>query len=121
MLMRYLITAVLAFVLSGCGFLGFPGVYRINVEQGNIVTQEMVDKLKPGMSQRQVRFVLGTPLVTDSFNPNRWDYVYSMTKGDEIQAENRLTVYFENDKLVRFSGDWMPTQEGDSQAPAPTE
>lgn len=56
--------------LTGCGFVGFPGVYRINVEQGNIIDQEKVDKLKIGMSRRQVRFILGTPLVEDSFNPD---------------------------------------------------
>lgn len=115
--MRYCLIGAFALILTGCsGFLGFPGVYRINVEQGNIVTQEMVDQLKPGMNRRQVRYVLGTPLVKDTFNQNRWDYVYSMTKGDKELAENRLSVYFENDKLVRFTGDWKPEQDNKDEA-----
>jgi outer membrane protein assembly factor BamE len=62
----------LALTLSGCGNFGFPGVYRIDVEQGNIVTPEMIEQLKPGMTRRQVRFVMGTPLIEDTFNDNRW-------------------------------------------------
>ena len=63
-------------LLGACSFVGFPGVYKIDVEQGNIVDQEMADQLKPGMSRRQVRFILGTPLVEDTFNQDRWDYLY---------------------------------------------
>ena len=102
--MRILLTALLAIALSGCGFVGFPGVYRINVEQGNIVTQEMVDQLKPGMSRRQVRFILGTPLVEDTFNQDRWDYVYRLTNGANVLEEQRLSVFFDGDELTHFTG-----------------
>ncbi len=102
--MRILLTALLAIALSGCGFVGFPGVYRINVDQGNIVTQEMVDQLKPGMSRRQVRFILGTPLVEDTFNQDRWDYVYRLSNGGEVLEEQRLTVHFDGDELTHFTG-----------------
>ncbi|MEE4108553.1 MAG: outer membrane protein assembly factor BamE, partial [Halieaceae bacterium] len=64
-----LLPAVLA--TSGCGFVGFPGVYKIDVEQGNLVDQKMIEQLQPGMSRRQVRFIMGSPLVEDTFNPNR--------------------------------------------------
>ncbi len=72
---------------SACGFVGFPGVYKINVEQGNIVTQEMVDQLKPGMNRRQVRFILGTPLIEDTFNQNRWDYLYVKRNGMKVSRQ----------------------------------
>ena len=70
-------------------------VHKLDIQQGNVVTQEMVDKLKPGMTRAQVRFVLGTPLVTDTFHRNRWDYFYSFKVGAEGVAETRrLTLPF---------------------------
>ena len=68
--------------LAGCGTnIGFPGVYRIDVEQGNIITPEMVEQLQQGMTRRQVRFILGTPLIEDTFNEDRWDYRYTLRNG----------------------------------------
>jgi len=100
--------------ISACSAVGFPGVYRIDVEQGNIVTAEMVDQLRPGMSQRQVRFILGTPLVEDTFNRNRWDYLYSKRNGLKVLDENNLTVLFENDALVEVRGSYVPAAFGGS-------
>ena len=94
---------------AGCGSLGFPGVYRINVEQGNIITQEMVDQLKPGMTRRQVRFVLGTPLLEDPFHSDRWEYIYMVRNGDRTLVEQRLTVYFEGDALTHFDSTIPPS------------
>ncbi|MDG1475303.1 MAG: outer membrane protein assembly factor BamE, partial [Porticoccaceae bacterium] len=76
--MRFFILTLIFITLlsSGCSWIKFPGVHKINVQQGNILDQEMVDKLQPGMSKTQVQFVLGTPIVTDSFNTGRWDYVF---------------------------------------------
>ncbi len=107
--MRILFIALSLALLAGCSSWGFPGVYRINVEQGNIVTQEMVDQLKPGMSRRQVRYILGTPLVNDTFNQNRWDYTYVLRNGRQIIEQSTLTVFFEGDNLVRIEGDLAPT------------
>ena len=59
---------------TGCSWLKFPEVHKVAIQQGNIVDQEMIDKLRPGMSMSQVQFVLGTPLVIDTFNQKRWDY-----------------------------------------------
>ena len=103
--MRILFLSLTLALLAGCSNWGFPGVYRINVEQGNIVTQEMVEQLKPGMSRRQVRFILGTPLLEDPFNQARWDYPYVKRNGNEVLDEARLMVYFDGDKLVSFEGD----------------
>ena len=109
---RLTILVLLCLSLCGCGAggfrLGFPGVYRIDIAQGNIVTQEMIDQLKPGMTKRQVRFIMGSPLIVDTFEPERWDYFHSMKKRGEPETRERVSLYFENDKLVRFSGDYAP-------------
>ena len=91
--------------LSGCNNIGFPGVYLINIDQGNIVDQEMVDQLKPEMTRRQVRFLLGTPIVEDTFNNDRWDYTRLVRRGNDTLLRRRLTVVFENDVLVDVEGD----------------
>jgi outer membrane protein assembly factor BamE len=114
--MRILLLLLTFALLGACGF---PGVYKINVEQGNIVTQEMADQLKPGMTRRQVRFILGTPLIEDTFNQNRWDYLYVKRNGMKVLDESRLTVEFEGDALVRVSGDFVPAN-WDSPAPVPS-
>ena len=106
--MRILMISLAITFLGACSFVGFPGVYKINVEQGNIVTQEMADQLEPGMNRRQVRFILGTPLVEDTFDQNRWDYVFVTRNGDKVLDESRLTVEFEGDTLVTISGDFIP-------------
>ena len=122
--MRILLVLSFVFALSACGAVGFPGVYRINVEQGNIVTQEMADQLKPGMSKRQVRFILGTPLIEDTFNPDRWDYIYVKRNGNNILDEQLLTVKFEGDTLSEIGGDYNPEAEQPQdagEAPADTD
>ena len=91
--------------VAGCSNIGFPGVYRINVDQGNIVDQDMVDQLKPEMTRRQVRFVLGTPIIEDTFNNDRWDYVRVLRRGDDVLFRTQLTVIFENDVLADVEGD----------------
>ena len=103
-----LVIICLSACLGACGFVGFPGVYKINVEQGNIIDQEMADQLKPGMSRRQVRFIMGTPLVEDTFNQNRWDYVYVKRNGRNVLSESRMTVIFEGDSLLSVEGDYLP-------------
>lgn len=103
--------------LAGCSTsFGFPGVYRIDVEQGNIVTDDMVDQLKPGMSQRQVRFIMGTPLIEDTFHPERWDYRYTVRNGTRTLKDSRLTVWFEGDKLVDVTGSYVPEWAGQPSA-----
>jgi outer membrane protein assembly factor BamE len=82
--------------------------HKIDVQQGNYVDQEMVAKLKPGMTRSQVRFVLGTPLVADPFHANRWDYVYRMKKNGGPAEERKISVVFEDDKLARVDGDVVP-------------
>jgi outer membrane protein assembly factor BamE len=107
-----------ATLLAGCGMggfrLGFPGVYKIDIPQGNIVNQQMVDKLQPGMTKRQVRFVMGTPLIIDTFEPERWDYLRSIDRRGKGREQERVSLYFQGDLLVRIEGDLAP-----AGAPAP--
>lgn len=104
--MRFALALVL--LLAGCKQVPvLPSLtpYKIDIQQGNHVTQEMVEKLKPGMSRAQVRFLLGTPLVVDPFRNDRWDYVYLYYKAGELTEQRRVSVIFEDDKLKRVDGD----------------
>jgi outer membrane protein assembly factor BamE len=99
----------LCLTLSGCG--NFLTVYKADLNQGNVVTRDMVDKLKIGMTPSQVRYVLGTPLITDTLNPKRWDYLYDYVPGTYARKahladiKNRhFTVYFENGVLAKMEG-----------------
>ena len=92
--------------LAGCSF---PGVYKIDIQQGNVVTQDMINQLRPGMTRRQVRFIMGNALLTDTFHPDRWDYLYSLQPGGGERQQERISVFFnENDQLVSLSGDFKP-------------
>jgi outer membrane protein assembly factor BamE len=84
-----------------------PGItpHRIEIQQGNFISQELVAELKPGMSKEQVRLTLGTPLLTDIFHADRWDYVYWRERPGEKREQRKLTVYFEDGKLSRLDGD----------------
>lgn len=102
---------ILSFVLTGCSYLRFPGVYKIDIAQGNIIKEEDIEKLKPGMSKRQVQYVLGEPLIQDPFHPDRWDYFYSYKPGKKPITKKHFVVYFENDKLVDSQGDCCNAKE----------
>lgn len=87
--------------LTGC-FLVPHVLYKIDVQQGNVVTDEMLDKLKPDMTKSQVRFVLGSPLIVDVFRDNRWDYVYIQRMKGDLVEQKRLTIFFnKDDRLIR--------------------
>lgn len=104
---RVLLVSLCVLSLSGCNF--FPGVHKLNIQQGHIITPEMASQLRLGMTKRQVRFVLGNTLLPDSFNDNRWDYYYSLKRGDTgAFTQHLFTVYFEGDKLVKTEGDYLP-------------
>ena len=107
--MRRVCLALAFPLLAGCGSFNPFSVYRMEIQQGNYVSQEMVDQLKPGMTRDQVRFVLGTPLLTDVFHGDRWDYVYRRQRANSREVEERrISVFFADDKLVRVEGDVVP-------------
>ena len=86
---------MLALAVSGC-------VYRMDVQQGNLLDVEQVDQVEVGMTRSQVRFLLGTPMVIDSFDADRWDYVYSLRRGNSREITRRhLVVWFDGDKVMR--------------------
>jgi outer membrane protein assembly factor BamE len=89
---------LLPLLLSAC----MLAPHKIEMQQGNFVDQEAVAKLKVGMTRSQVRFLLGTPLVTDVFHPQRWDYVYMTGKAGDVRPRGRVAVVFEGDKLIRI-------------------
>lgn len=100
-------TFTLAVTLAGCS--GFPGVYKIDIPQGNVVTQEMVNQLRPGMTESQVRFIMGSPLIADTFHEGRWDYLYTEKKGaDDSYSKERISLYFKDGKLISLNGDFRP-------------
>lgn len=83
----------------GCSYLP-PIPYRIDVQQGNVITEEMTETLKPGMTKPQVMFVMGSPLIVDAFRQNRWDYVYIFREAGRLTEQKRLTLFFEDDILA---------------------
>jgi outer membrane protein assembly factor BamE len=107
--LRALSTAVFAtMTLSACGVPRIPGItpYKMEIQQGNFVSQEMVSQLKPGMTKEQVKLVLGTPLLTDIFHSEkRWDYVYWKEDQAGNREQRKLVVFFEDGKLQRLDGD----------------
>jgi outer membrane protein assembly factor BamE len=93
--------------------------YRIDVRQGNFVTQEMVAQLKPGLTREQVRFILGSPLVADMFHVDRWDYVYRFQPGQGEAQQRRLVVFFQDNKLTRVAGDVVAEDGSKAEASKP--
>ena len=104
------LVAALGAGLGGCAsdserYSYIPFVYQIDVQQGNAITQEMLAQLKPGMNRNQVRFVMGTPLVQDTFHTDRWDYLYTFQKGGGDRERRLITLVFEDDVLAYVEGD----------------
>ena len=110
---------VAASLLAGCASSGFtlpkiPGIeaHRMEIQQGNYVTQEMIAKLQPGMTRDQVRFVLGTPLVADAFHANRWDYMFRRQRANSKEIEQRrIVIFFDDGRLSRIEGDVTPAAD----------
>lgn len=111
--MRALILTVsLGFAtLSGLSGCAFPGVYKLNVQQGNIVTQDMLDKLTPGMTQRQVIFVMGNPVLQNPYQTQRWDYLYTMERRDKVEERYTISLHFDDRGLYQYHTGELP-QEG---------
>lgn len=114
------IPLAVAYLLGGCGgeerpdeyqrssLERLPFVYKMTVQQGNIITEEMVDQLQLGMTKSQVRYLLGTPLLTDFFHTDRWDYTYTIRRGHQDMEVKTLTLHFQDETLARIEGDLRP-------------
>jgi len=103
-----LIVSAIGLTTAGCGVTEKLRPYKLDIRQGNLVTQEMISQLKKGMTRDQVRFALGTPLLTDVFHADRWDYAYRYQPGYGETEQRVITVHFDHDQLVRITGDVTP-------------
>jgi outer membrane protein assembly factor BamE len=111
-LVSVMFTRILFFIfivsaLGACSSEGtrkIPGVYRIDMQQGNVIEQEMLDKLRPGMEKSQVHFIMGTPTIVDPFHNDRWEYIYTYSKGGKRRTQRHITIFFEDDKLTYLDG-----------------
>lgn len=95
----------LSMLLASCSSVTLLTPYKMDINQGNFVTADMREKLKLGMSRQQVRYVLGTPMISDAFHGDRWDYAYRLEQGRKLVDQQDLAIYFEGDKLVRIDDD----------------
>lgn len=104
-----ILTVSLGFAtLSGCVF---PGVYKLNVQQGNIVTQDMLDQLKTGMTERQVIYVMGNPVLRNPYAEQRWDYLYTLEERDEVTESYRISVFFNDQGTYSHYTGELPSEE----------
>lgn len=104
-------------IISACSTIAIdvPFVYKIDIDQGNVIDQDMVNQLRPEMTKRQVIYILGSPLLVDPFSNNRWDYIYSEQPGGDDRAQQRIALFFQENSLVHVGGDLAPEAN-----PAPT-
>src|SRR5687768_7678561 len=105
-MVRLVLLLLAALALSSCGI-----VYKVPVNQGNLLEQDMVDSLKPGMTKRQVALIMGTPSVQSPFDEDRWSYTSSFTRRGKKAEVKTLTLFFEENLLVRMEGDYFPQRD----------
>ena len=114
---KLFVVAVCIFTLVIAQACRVPGMHRPSLQQGNLVTQNMVDQLKPGMTKEQVEFIMGSRVHENVFNVNHWDYVYTLESGVTGKRTRRiLTLIFEDEKLVSMSGDYKKSEEEDDES-----
>ena len=115
---KTLILVAIATALVGCSFrmpdlsmpkFKIPRVHKITVQQGNVITQDMIDRLQPGMTRSQVAFIMGEPVIRNTFNEDRWDYIYTVEVPGYFNQTQRLSVFFEDGMLTYFTGDYAPS------------
>ena len=105
----------LAVAVSSCAL---PRVYKVTIQQGNVITQKMVDDLKPGMTREQVAFIMGEPVMRNPFDLNRWDYVYTLRIPGTVERQVTMSLFFTDGVLSHFTGDMAPSdQQGDTDTP----
>jgi outer membrane protein assembly factor BamE len=86
-----------------------PGVYTLEIQQGNMVDQIMIDQLRPNMTKRQVLYIMGSPMLADMFHERRWDYLFSDQKSGEDRVQKRISLFFNGDNLMGVQGDFHPS------------
>ena len=99
---QFFSSLIILLIIFSCSL---PRVYEVVVSQGNLIDEDMMEKLEVGMTESQVKYVLGSPLIADTFTPNRWDYYTSVAQGNKKFTEKKITLYFEDKKLVSWKGE----------------
>ena len=108
--MKFALIPFLFCLICGCsrgydGSFNAPLLHKIDIQQGNVINQEMLNKLAPGMNKKQVKYIMGTPVIIDPFHNERWEYIYSFQEGGKVRKQRHITLHFENGKLAHISGD----------------
>ncbi len=111
--MRFIAVLLLSLAIAGC-------IHKIDIQQGNYVTQDLVDRVKPGMTKAEVKQLLGTPLLTDSFHANRWDYYFSNLANRRPIETAQFSVFFQDEKVVAMRGNGRPPGESPARTPVET-
>ncbi len=99
---RIVLTLIASFFLISCG------IYKVDVQQGNMITQDLINQVKPHMTKRQVQYILGTPLTVDPFRKDRWDYIFTNQPGGEDRTRQQVSLVFKDNKLGAIEGDLKP-------------
>ncbi|MDE0661467.1 MAG: outer membrane protein assembly factor BamE [Gammaproteobacteria bacterium] len=102
------VALALSTILTSCAL---PRVYKVTVQQGNVITQQMVDRLKPGMTREQVAYVMGEPVIRNPFDQDRWDYVYTLRVPGVVQDHMKMSLFFTDGLLSHFVGDLAPSDQ----------
>ncbi|MCY3623244.1 MAG: outer membrane protein assembly factor BamE [Gammaproteobacteria bacterium] len=102
------VALALATIVTSCAL---PRVYKVTVQQGNVITQQMVDSLKPGMTQEQVAYVMGEPVIKNPFAQDRWDYVYTLRVPGVVNDHMKMSLFFTDGLLSHFVGDLAPSDQ----------
>ncbi|MEO1895438.1 MAG: outer membrane protein assembly factor BamE, partial [Methylococcales bacterium] len=107
-LIRYCSLIASIFLLTSCSYFldRIPGVYSLDIQQGNMISQDVINQLRPNMSKRQVLFVMGSPMLKDIFHERRWDYLYSLQAGGNPRVQKKISLFFDGDKLIGVQGDY---------------
>ena len=113
-----IITCIASLGLGACSS-SWHVVHKIDVQQGNVITQDEVNQLEPGMSRRQVQFIMGSPMIADVFHQDRWDYIYRLQPGYGEPTEEHVTLFFNDDSLERITGTLHPDAAGADAAARP--
>jgi outer membrane protein assembly factor BamE len=110
-LIRYCSLIASIFLLTSCSYFldRIPGVYSLDIQQGNMISQDVINQLRPNMSKRQVLFVMGSPMLKDIFHERRWDYLYSLQAGGNPRVQKKISLFFDGDKLIGVQGDYRPS------------
>lgn len=110
---KFLVLSLCSLQLMSCATAVeyVPYVYKIDVNQGNVIDQAMIDQLRPNMTKKQVLYIMGSPMLVDFFHQDRWDYVYAARKGSENLEQKNISIFFENDQLKNIQGDFRPSAQ----------